>query len=105
MSLMTYSYGLSPIKDDPTFAIALGFFTGIVQLIMYVLGLGESREVIVDCADGLQFMFETGSSVKSTLLLFSITGFLMEFISFSVLKAFTTAAAITIGMTQVKVGE
>jgi len=41
MSLMTYSYGRSPIAKDPTFAIALGFYTGLVQLGMWVIGIGE----------------------------------------------------------------
>ncbi len=40
MSLMTASYGKSPVKDDPTYAIVLGFFTGIVQIIMYFVGFG-----------------------------------------------------------------
>lgn len=68
MSLLTYSYGKSPIPNDPTFAIALGFYTGIVQMIMWFLGVGA----------------------------------LLDFISFPVMKAFTSAAAITIGMSQVK---
>ncbi|ESO02688.1 hypothetical protein HELRODRAFT_106819 [Helobdella robusta] len=68
MSILTATYGKNPIDKDPTYAVVLGFFTGIVQLIMWLVGFGA----------------------------------FCDFISFPVMKAFTTAAAITIGMTQVK---
>ena len=30
----------SPIKDDPTYAIFLTFFTGLIQLVMGLLNMG-----------------------------------------------------------------
>lgn len=68
MSLMTASFGSSPIQNDPTYALILTFIGGFVQLLMGLFNLG----------------------------------FLIRFISAPVLSAFTTAAAITIGFTQVK---
>lgn len=40
---------------------------------------------------------------KSELILFFSAGFLLDFISYPVIKGFTCAAAVTIGFGQVKV--
>ena len=40
MGLLTATFALSPIDRDPTFAIVLTFFTGLVQLVMGLLSLG-----------------------------------------------------------------
>ncbi|KAK3091412.1 hypothetical protein FSP39_019726 [Pinctada imbricata] len=68
MSLMTATFAVSPVKDDPTYAILLCLMTGIVQFLMGVLHLG----------------------------------ILVNFISYPVINAFTSAAAITIAFGQVK---
>lgn len=39
-SLLTGLFGASPIANDASFAIALGFFAGIIYLVMFLLGLG-----------------------------------------------------------------
>ena len=41
MSLMTAAYGKSPIDKDPTYAVVLGFFVGIIQMFMWWIGFGE----------------------------------------------------------------
>ncbi|XP_052825808.1 sodium-independent sulfate anion transporter-like [Octopus bimaculoides] len=68
MSLMTAAFGNSPINNDPTYAILLAFFCGIVQLLMGFFNLG----------------------------------ILVNFISYPVINSFTSAAAITISIGQVK---
>lgn len=68
MSLMTAAFATSPVEDDPTFAIVLCLFCGIVQLVMGILHLG----------------------------------IMVNFISYPVINAFTSAAAITIAVGQVK---
>jgi len=42
MSLLTANYGGALVPGDPTCAIVLGLFTGIVQIGMYLLGLGTA---------------------------------------------------------------
>lgn len=68
MSLMTATFAMSPIDQDPTYAIVLCLMTGVVQLLMGLLNLG----------------------------------ILVNFISYPVINAFTSAAAITIAFGQVK---
>lgn len=95
MSILTASYGKNPVDGDPTYAVVLGFFTGIVQLIMYFIGFGKWQTVLTILEELEMNVF---------LCLLYAAGAFCDFISFPVMKAFTTAAAITIGMTQVKVG-
>lgn len=40
-SLMTASYGKPLFGRDPTVAIWLGLWTGVIQLIMYFIGFGQ----------------------------------------------------------------
>ncbi|XP_036361794.1 sodium-independent sulfate anion transporter isoform X2 [Octopus sinensis] len=68
MSLMTAAFGNSPVNNDPTYAILLAFFCGIIQLLMGFFNLG----------------------------------ILVNFISYPVINSFTSAAAITISIGQVK---
>lgn len=42
MSLMTATFAMSPIAEDPTYAIVLCLMTGVVQLLMGLLNLGKS---------------------------------------------------------------
>ena len=44
MSLMTATFGQSPIDGDATFAIILALFTGFFQLLMGVFSLGENTK-------------------------------------------------------------
>ncbi|GAB1598048.1 sodium-independent sulfate anion transporter-like [Argonauta hians] len=68
MSLMTADFGDSPINNDPTYAIMLAFFCGLVQILMGIFNLG----------------------------------ILVNFISYPVINSFTSAAAITISVGQIK---
>ena len=41
MSLMTAEFGGSPVHGDPTLAILLSLFGGIIQLLMGLLNIGK----------------------------------------------------------------
>lgn len=41
MSLITGTYAQSPVDDDPTLALVLTLFCGLVQLVMGILHLGQ----------------------------------------------------------------
>lgn len=40
MSLLTAAFATSPVENDPTYALLLTFFCGVVQLLLGVLHLG-----------------------------------------------------------------
>ena len=40
MSLLTAEFGHSVVKDDATYAIALAFINGIIQIAMGIMSLG-----------------------------------------------------------------
>ena len=42
MSLMTAAFAETPVEKDPTYAIILTLFCGVVQLVMGVLHLGNN---------------------------------------------------------------
>ncbi|XP_025114550.1 sodium-independent sulfate anion transporter-like [Pomacea canaliculata] len=68
MSLLTNTFAASTVENDPTMAIVLTLFCGLIQLAMGLLNLG----------------------------------ILVSYISHSVINAFTSAAAITIAVGQIK---
>jgi len=88
VSLMTYNtlHGLGPV-----YGTLLCFLTGVIQLIMGVVGLGKRRMHI-----SLNTMFMV------IILLNIVVGFLIDFISGPVNSGFTSAVAILIVASQIK---
>ena len=48
-SLLTGIYATSPIAEDLTFALLLTFFSGVLQLAMFLFGLGKDAFCEVGC--------------------------------------------------------
>ena len=84
-------------EDDPEIkvhlAILLTFVSGVVQVLLGLLNFGEFSnlgQVLTYCRWSLMYIF-------------CFSGWLVDFISLPVISGFTSGAAITIAMGQVKV--
>lgn len=93
MGLLTYE---TCGNDFPSCAILTGFYAGVFELLMAILQLGIVKDIKVDISFGLQ------EYEYCTFMHFYLSGWVVSFISESVVIGFTSGAASTIISSQVK---
>lgn len=99
MSLLVAEFASerSPIHGDATYAILLTLISGLITLAMGLLNLGQFYTTI------RSYVCLSMGAIYCMVVI-AVVGFIVQFISYPVISGFTSAAAIVIAMSQVKVG-